>query len=60
MRKQLVIMFYMWFGLTFLAGFVYLVAGTGIWMRKRWAVWLSLLIFTATIIVFAGLWITHT
>jgi uncharacterized membrane protein (DUF2068 family) len=40
-----------WFN--FLAGFVYLVAGAGIWMRKHWAVWLSLLIFIATIIIFA-------
>ena len=37
----------------FLAGFIYLVAGVGIWMRLRWAVWLSLLIAIATIIVFS-------
>jgi len=40
-----------WFN--FLAGFVYLVAGAGIWMRKYWSVWLSLLIFITTVIVFA-------
>ena len=39
-----------WFN--FLAGFIYLAAGAGIWMRQRWAVWLSLLIAIATIIVF--------
>jgi hypothetical protein len=45
------VLYVVWFN--FLAGFVYLVAGAGIWMRKRWAVRLSLLIFIATIIVFA-------
>ena len=45
------VLFVVWFN--FLAGFVYIVAGAGIWMRKRWAVWLSLLIFIATVIVFA-------
>jgi hypothetical protein len=44
------ILFVVWFN--FLAGFFYLVAGVGIWMRLRWAVWLSLLITIATIIVF--------
>ena len=42
--------FVLWFN--FLAGFVYLLAGTGISMRQRWSVWLSLLIAIATIIVF--------
>ena len=42
--------FVLWFN--FSAGFVYLVAGTGLWMRQRWAVWLALLIAIATIIVF--------
>jgi hypothetical protein len=45
------VLFVVWFN--FLAGFIYLVAGVGIWMRLRWAVWLSLLIAIATIIVFA-------
>ena len=51
------VLFVVWFN--FLAGFVYLVAGAGIWARQRWAVWLSLLIVIATIIVFAffGLYI---
>jgi len=43
--------FVLWFN--FIAGFVYLLAGTGLWLRQRWAVWLSLFIATATIIVFA-------
>ncbi len=42
--------FVLWFN--FLAGFVYLLVGTGISMRQRWSVWLSLLIAIATIIVF--------
>ena len=46
------VLFVVWFN--FLAGFVYLVAGSGIWMRQGWAVWLSLVIAIATIIVFAA------
>ncbi|MBE9503516.1 MAG: hypothetical protein IME96_05015 [Proteobacteria bacterium] len=42
--------FVLWFN--FIAGFIYLLAGTGIWMRQAWSVWLSLLIAIATIIVF--------
>jgi uncharacterized membrane protein (DUF2068 family) len=45
------LLFVVWFN--FLAGFIYLVAGVGIWMRLRWAVWLSLLIAIATVVVFA-------
>ncbi len=44
------VLFVVWFN--FLAGFIYLVAGVGIWMRLRWAVWLSFLIAIATIMVF--------
>lgn len=43
------VLFVVWFN--FLAGFIYLVAGVGLWMRLRWAVWLSLLIAIATIIM---------
>ncbi len=43
--------FVVWFN--FLAGFAYLAAGAGIWLRQRWAVWFSLLIAITTIIVFA-------
>jgi len=45
------VLFVVWFN--FLAGFLYIAAGAGIWMRRPWAVWLSLLISIATIIVFA-------
>ena len=41
----------LWFN--FLMGFVYIVAGAGLWLQKRWAVWLSIFIATATIVVFA-------
>lgn len=45
------VLFVVWFN--FLAGFFYLLAGAGIWMRLRWSVWLSLLIAFATILAFA-------
>ena len=37
----------------FIAGFVYIVTGVGLWMQKIWAVWLSVFIVVATLIVFA-------
>ncbi len=40
-----------WFN--FLAGFAYLIAGGGLWMQKHWAVWISIFIVIATLIVFA-------
>ncbi len=43
--------FVVWFN--FLAGFVYLIAGGGLWMQKHWAVWISIFIVVATLIVFA-------
>jgi hypothetical protein len=53
------VLFVVWFN--FLAGFIYLVAGVGIWMRQHWAVWVSLIIAIATIIVFSilGMHILH-
>jgi len=45
------VLFVVWFN--FIAGFIYLVAGAGIWLRQPWAVWLSLLIAIATLITFA-------
>jgi len=45
------VLFVVWFN--FLAGFLYIAAGAGIWMLRHWAVWLSLFIAVATIIVFA-------
>jgi len=43
--------FVLWFN--FLMGFVYLIAGVGLWLQKRWAVWLSIFIAGATVAVFA-------
>lgn len=42
--------FVLWFN--FAAGFAYIVAGVGLLMRSRWAVWLSALIAVSTIAVF--------
>ncbi len=38
--------FVLWFN--FLAGFAYVVAGAGLWLQQRWAVWLSGAIAAAT------------
>ena len=43
--------FVLWFN--FLAGFVYIIAGIGLWLQKRWAVKLSVLIAVATVIIYA-------
>jgi len=43
--------FVLWFN--FLMGFIYIVAGIGLWLQKHWAVWLSLFIAVATLAVFA-------
>ncbi len=42
--------FVVWFN--FLAGFAYVIAGIGLWRWQRWAVWLSLAIAAATLLVF--------
>lgn len=42
--------FVLWFN--FLAGFAYVIAGAGLWMRQRWAAWLALTIVVATALVF--------
>jgi uncharacterized membrane protein (DUF2068 family) len=41
-----------WFN--FLAGFAYIIAGVGLWLRQRWAMWLSFLIAGATLLVSAA------
>jgi len=43
--------FVVWFN--FWAGFVYLIAGGGLWMQKHWAVWISIFIVVASLVVFA-------
>ncbi len=42
--------FVLWFNFTM--GFFYIIAGIGLWMQKRWAVWLSLFILLATFAIF--------
>jgi hypothetical protein len=42
--------FVLWFN--FLAGFVYIIAGIGLWLQQRWSVWLAILIAAATLLIF--------
>lgn len=44
--------FIVWFNL--IAGFFYIVAGIGLWMRQRWAAVLSLALATTTLLAFAA------
>ena len=44
--------FVLWFN--FVAGFAYVVAGFGLWLQQRWAVWLAVAIATATALTFAA------
>lgn len=44
--------FVVWFN--FLAGFVYFIAGVGLWFRKRWAAGLGFAIAIATLAVFVA------
>lgn len=44
--------FVLWFN--FVAGFAYVAAGVGLWMKRRWGAWLALIIAAATALVFAA------
>jgi len=44
--------FVLWFN--FLSGFAYVVAGIGLWMQQRWAVWLAVAIVVAIAVTFAA------
>jgi len=44
--------FVLWFN--FVAGFAYVIAGIGLWLQQRWAVWLAAIIAAATAITFAA------
>ena len=45
--------FVLWFN--FLAGFVYIIAGLGLFLWRKWAVSLAMVLFVATFVVFMGL-----
>jgi hypothetical protein len=47
-----VVGFVLWFN--FLAGFAYVVAGAGLWMRRRWSAQLALAIAAATVLMFGA------
>jgi len=47
-----VVPFVLWFNTV--AGLAYVIAGLGLWLGLRWALPLSLAIFAATLLVFAG------
>lgn len=44
--------FVLWFN--FLAGFAYVVAGVGLWLERRWAAWLAVVVAAAAALVFAA------
>ncbi len=44
--------FVLWFN--FIAGFAYVAAGAGLWMQRRWAMWLAVAIAASTLLVFAA------
>ena len=44
--------FVLWFN--FCAGFAYIMAGVGLWLRKNWATGLAITIAAATLLVFAA------
>ncbi len=44
--------FVLWFN--FVSGFAYVVAGVGLWLQKRWAVWLAVVIAAAIALTFAA------
>lgn len=47
-----VVSFVLWFN--FLAGFAYVIAGIGLWLQRRWALWLAVAIAASTAIAFAA------
>ncbi len=44
--------FVLWFN--FIAGFFYVIAGAGLWARRRWAARLAVVIAASTLLVFAA------
>ena len=46
--------FVLWFN--FLAGFAYVAAGVGLFLRHRWAVWLAVAIVVSTLGIMVAFW----
>ncbi len=44
--------FVLWFN--FLAGFAYVLAGAGLWLQQRWAVWMAVAIAAGTLAAFTA------
>ena len=44
--------FVLWFN--FLAGFAYVIAGVVLWLERRWAAWLAVVVAAAAALVFAA------
>lgn len=44
--------FILWFN--FIAGFAYVIAGLGLWMKRHWAGWLAIAIFGSTALAFVA------
>lgn len=51
--------FIVWFN--FLAGFAYVAAGIGLWLKRSWATWLALGLAATTVVAFAtfGLYVAN-
>jgi hypothetical protein len=48
-----IVHFVLWFN--FFAGFAYIAAGIGLWLRTRWSMWLALAIALGTVGIFSAL-----
>lgn len=44
--------FVLWFN--FIAGFAYVIAGAGLWLQRRWAAWLAVVIVSSTALTFVA------
>ena len=44
--------FVLWFN--FIAGFFYILTGIGLWLQRRWAVWIAIVLMVGTAFVFAA------
>lgn len=49
---ETIAVYVLWFN--FLAGFVYIATGVGLWLRRRWTVVLAVVLATGTALTFAA------